>query len=63
MNQRLQITLPYTKPCHGTAVVELPVEKEEIDKVKAIAIKKIGYKVNIIQYYFANLFKILDILR
>jgi hypothetical protein len=33
------ITLPYTKPCHGTAVVELPVEKEEIDKVKAIAIK------------------------
>ena len=34
-----KITLPYTKPCHGTAVVELPIEKEEIDKIKAIAIK------------------------
>lgn len=33
------ITLPYTKPCHGTAVVKLPVKKEEINKVKAIAIK------------------------
>ncbi|WP_048189948.1 DUF1894 domain-containing protein [Methanobacterium sp. SMA-27] len=36
---KVTITLPYTKPCHGTAVVELPVKKEEIDKVKAIAIK------------------------
>ena len=36
---KVTITLPYTKPCHGTAVVELPVEKEEIDKIKAIAIK------------------------
>lgn len=36
---KVTITLPYTKPCHGTAVVELPVEEEEIDKVKAIAIK------------------------
>jgi hypothetical protein len=33
-----KITLPYTKPCHGTAVVELPVEKDEIDKVKAISV-------------------------
>jgi hypothetical protein len=33
------VTLPYTKPCHGTAVVELPIEKEEIDKIKSIAIK------------------------
>ncbi len=35
---RSKITLPYTKPCHGTSVVELPVEKEEIDKVKSIAV-------------------------
>jgi hypothetical protein len=34
-----KITLPYTKPCHGTAVVELPIEKEEIEKIKSIAIK------------------------
>ncbi len=34
-----KITLPYTKPCHGTAVVELPIEKKEIDQIKAIAIK------------------------
>ena len=33
-----KITLPYTKPCHGTSVVELPVDKEEIDKVKAISV-------------------------
>ena len=33
-----KMTVPYTKPCHGTAVVELPVEKEEIDKVKAISV-------------------------
>jgi hypothetical protein len=33
-----RITVPYTKPCHGTAVVDLPVEIEEIDKVKAIAV-------------------------
>jgi len=34
-----KVTLPYTKPCHGTAVVELPIDKEEIDKIKSIAIK------------------------
>lgn len=33
-----RITLPYTKPCHGTAVVDLPVEIDEINKVKAIAV-------------------------
>ncbi|HEX7467896.1 MAG TPA: DUF1894 domain-containing protein [Methanobacterium sp.] len=33
------ITLPYTKPCYGTSVVELPVKKEEIDKIKAVGIK------------------------
>jgi hypothetical protein len=34
-----KVTLPYTKPCHGTAVVELPIDKEEIDKIKSISIK------------------------
>lgn len=33
------IALPYTKPCYGTAVVELPVDKEEIDKIRSLAIK------------------------
>jgi len=33
------ITLPYTKPCYGTAVVEIPIEKEERDKIRAVAIK------------------------
>ena len=35
-----KVTLPYTKPCHGTAVVELPLEKDEIEKIRAIAIEK-----------------------
>ncbi len=35
-----KITIPYTKPCHGTAVVELPLEKEEIEKIKSISIKQ-----------------------
>ncbi|MDO9044000.1 MAG: DUF1894 domain-containing protein [Methanobacteriaceae archaeon] len=34
------VMMPYTKPCYGTAVVELPVDVEEIDKIKAVAIKK-----------------------
>lgn len=34
------ITLPYTKPCYGTAVVELPVDKEEIVNIKALDIKE-----------------------
>lgn len=33
------ILFPYTKPCHGTAVVEIPVGQEEIDTVKALNIK------------------------
>ncbi len=33
------ITLPYTKPCYGTSVVELPVDKEEIDNIKSLNIK------------------------
>jgi hypothetical protein len=34
-----KVTLPYTKPCHGTAVVELPLEKDEIEKIRSSAIK------------------------
>ncbi|MBU4536174.1 MAG: DUF1894 domain-containing protein [Euryarchaeota archaeon] len=33
------ILFPYTKPCHGTVVVEIPVGQEEIDKVKELNIK------------------------
>ena len=33
------IIIPYTKPCYGTAVVELPVDKSEIDNIKSISIK------------------------
>ena len=31
------VTLPYTKPCYGTAVVELPIEREEIEAIKSLA--------------------------
>ncbi|MDP3623264.1 MAG: DUF1894 domain-containing protein [Methanobacteriaceae archaeon] len=34
------VMMPYTKPCYGTAVVEVPVDVEEIDKIKAVAITK-----------------------
>ncbi len=33
------IILPYTKPCYGTAAVEIPVEPEEMEKIKAAARK------------------------
>lgn len=33
------ITLPYTKPCYGTSVVELPIDEDEINKIKALNIK------------------------
>lgn len=33
------VMMPYTKPCYGTAVVELPVGEEEIVKIKAVSIK------------------------
>ncbi|MBM4240221.1 MAG: DUF1894 domain-containing protein [Euryarchaeota archaeon] len=33
------IMIPYTKPCYGTAVVEIPVETEEIQRIKTLAIK------------------------
>ena len=37
------VMLPYTKPCYGTAVVELPIEKDEINKIRAVA-NKIDWK-------------------
>ena len=32
------VTLSYTKPCYGTAVIELPVKKEDIENIRSIAI-------------------------
>lgn len=34
------IVIAYTKPCHGTAAVELPVDDSEVDAIRAVAIKK-----------------------
>lgn len=34
-----KVALPYTKPCYGTSVVELPVDKKEIDNIRSISIK------------------------
>ena len=31
------IFIPYTKPCHGSSVIELPVEEDEINKIRALA--------------------------
>ena len=28
------VFLPYTKPCHGTSVVELPINEEEVEKIE-----------------------------
>ncbi|MGB9844204.1 DUF1894 domain-containing protein [Methanothermobacter tenebrarum] len=33
------VMIPYTKPCYGTAVVEIPVKGEEIEKIEKVAIK------------------------
>jgi hypothetical protein len=34
------IIIPYTKPCHGTSAIELPIEDEEVNNIKKIAIKE-----------------------
>jgi hypothetical protein len=34
------IIISYTKPCHGTAAIELPVVDEEIENIRKIAIDK-----------------------
>jgi len=30
--------LPYTKPCYGSATVEIPVPPEEREKIRAVGI-------------------------
>lgn len=37
--EKSTVLFPYTKPCHGTAVVEIPVKPEEIENVKKLNIK------------------------
>ena len=32
------VVMPYTKPCYGTSVIEVPINKEDIDDIKAVAI-------------------------
>lgn len=32
------VLIPYTKPCHGTSVVELPITSEEIEKIRKVGI-------------------------
>lgn len=34
------IIISYTKPCHGTAAIELPVDEEELENIRKIAIDK-----------------------
>lgn len=36
-NDEHKVLIPYTKPCHGTSVVELPIDEEEIEKIKKLA--------------------------
>jgi hypothetical protein len=36
--------IPYTKPCHGTSAIELPVEKEEFNNLRKIAINIVKKK-------------------
>ncbi len=31
--------IPYTKPCHGSAVIELPVDVEEIERIRKLNTK------------------------
>ena len=33
------VLIPYTKPCHGTSVVELPIEESEIEKIRSLDTK------------------------
>lgn len=32
------VLIPYTKPCHGSAVVELPVEASDIENINELSI-------------------------
>jgi len=31
--ERSTVMMPYTKPCYGTAVIEVPVDEDEIRKI------------------------------
>ncbi|WP_409200999.1 DUF1894 domain-containing protein [Methanobrevibacter sp. DSM 116169] len=33
-----KVLIPYTKPCHGTSVVELPIGEDEINNIRKLAI-------------------------
>ena len=33
------VLIPYTRPCHGSAVVELPINEEEIEKIRKLNIE------------------------
>ncbi|MCL2157310.1 MAG: DUF1894 domain-containing protein [Methanobrevibacter sp.] len=33
------VIISYTKPCHGTAAVELPVEEKDIEEIRKLNIK------------------------
>ena len=35
-NEKGTVFLPYTKPCHGTSVVELPIDEEEVEKIRKL---------------------------
>ena len=35
-NEKGTVFLPYTKPCHGTSVVELPITEEEVEKIRKL---------------------------
>lgn len=37
-NEKGTVLIPYTKPCHGTAVVELPISKEDIKEIRKLSI-------------------------
>lgn len=39
-NDKGTIIISYTKPCHGTAAIELPVEEKEIENIRKISIDK-----------------------
>jgi len=32
------VMIPYTKPCYGTAVVEIPIDEEELSRIKSVAV-------------------------
>lgn len=35
--ERSTVMIPYTKPCYGTAVIEIPVDEDEIERIIKVA--------------------------